>query len=222
MNDRLTSPSTRRFDYERRLLPNQYLAELEPEAVSSLEEAAGQTHLSVGYPAWNLLYYVVFCGLDPKRTNLVVVETGTHRGLSTLVIAQALKDLGARAKVETVEADPELLAAARENVTASGLAGHVEFNEGDSLAFLSRLAESVKQIDFIFLDDDHSREHVVAELEIVCPKVKAPNGIIYFDNTTRGGVADALKDLRRVHGGNLIEFPNCSWGPPGNAVWQPG
>jgi predicted O-methyltransferase YrrM len=222
VNDRPVGRTSRRFDYERRLVPNKYLAALEPESVTSLEEAHGRTHLSVGYPAWNLLYYALFCSLDPKRTDLVVIETGTHRGLSTLVMAQALKDLGAQTKVETVETNPELLAAAKENVTAGGLSSHVEFHSGDSLTFLSSLAERVDHIDFIFLDDDHTREHVVAELEIVCPKVKARHGIVYFDNTTRGGVADALDDLRRIHAGNLIEFPNCSWGPPGNAIWQPG
>jgi hypothetical protein len=34
-------------------------------------------------------------------------------------------------------------------------------------------------------------------------------------------VAEALRRIRAAHGGNLIEFANCSWAPPGNAVWRP-
>jgi hypothetical protein len=46
--------SYRRFDYDRRLLPSPYLAELEPEG-TDLATASTRTGLTVGYPAWNLL-----------------------------------------------------------------------------------------------------------------------------------------------------------------------
>lgn len=33
-------------------------------------------------------------------------------------------------------------------------------------------------------------------------------------------MAKALRHIKAAYGGNLIEFLNCSWAPPGNAIWQ--
>ena len=223
--------SYRRFDYDRRLLPNSHLRELEPEG-ADLATAGESTGLTVGYPAWNLLYYTLFCSPrpDPRvfgpepapvADDLVVIETGTNWGISTIVMAQALKDLGTAAKVRTVEMNEALVERARRNVSDAGLTDHVEFHVDDSLAFLSRLAAEVDAFDFVFIDDDHSAEHVIAELAIVCPKIKPGSGKIYFDNTSGRGVGAALEHLKQNYGGNLIHFPNCSFAPPGNAIWQP-
>ena len=210
--------SRRRFDYDRRLLPNPYMAVLEPQ---ELERPTRHQGLTIGYPAWNLLYYSLYCSVDPERDDLVVIETGTNRGLSTISMAQALKDVGADAIVETVDLDDSKTEIARENVESAGLTDRVEFYIGDSLEFLRSLTARVDHVDFVFLDDNHDHEHVAREIEIVHPLVASRRGKIYFDNTTAGGVAEALRDLRRTYGGNLVEFENCSWRPPGNAVWQP-
>ena len=223
--------SYRRFDYDRRLLPNSHLQELEPDG-ADLATAAESTGLTVGYPAWNLLYYTLFCTPQPDprvfgpepppiADDLVVVETGTNWGVSTIVMAQALKDLGTKARVRTVEMNELLVEKAKRNVADAGLSDHVEFHVDDSLAFLSRLADEVDTFDFVFIDDDHGAEHVIKELAIVCPKITPGNGKIYFDNTTGRGVSAALEHLKENHGGNLINFPNCSFAPPGNAIWQP-
>ena len=97
----------------------------------------------------------------------------------------------------------------------------MNLNTGDSIDFLADLAERKPHIDFLFLDDAHDREHVERQLDIVCPKVAVRRGKIYFDNSGAGGVAEALEHLRNVHGGNVIEFANCSFCPSGNAIWQP-
>jgi hypothetical protein len=212
-------PPRRIFDYDRSRLPNPHLAALDD--VRGMGRAMKRTGLSVGYPAWNLLYYTLLCGLPPERAEPVVIETGTNYGASTIVMAQALEDRGGTSILETVEVEEGAADEARSNVEAAGLSDRVRFHVGDSLAFLEELVGRVDQIDFIFLDDGHGRDHVVAELEIVVPKI-APRGKIYFDNTERGGVAAGLDELRRVYGGSLVEFPNCSWDPPGNAIWQPG
>ena len=136
-------------------------------------------------------------------------------------MAQALKDLGVTAKVRTVDHDTSAVEIAKRNVEGAGLADHVEFHVGDSLGFLSRIADEVEQIDFVFLDDDHRTDHVVQELAILCPKIRRGTGKIYFDNTGGRMVSAALRHLKETYGGNLIEFPNCSLSPPGNAIWQP-
>jgi len=208
------------MDYETRLLPHPYLAELEPRELDS--EGVGPTRLSPGYPAWSLLYYAILCSIDPDLEDIVVIETGTNRGVSTIVMAAALKDLGANARVRTVELNPALSDAARSNVASAGLSDLVEFNVGDSHDFLRQVCAEVDHIDFAFLDADHSAKHALGEFELIHPKVVARNGKVHFDNTSAGGVAKAVSLIKERYGGNLVQFDNCSWEPPGNAIWQPG
>ncbi len=209
--------SRRRFDYDRRLLPSRHLAALESEDGRD----PGDTRSSPGYPAWNLLYYALYSSLPPELEAPVVIETGTNRGVSTIVMAKALDDLGSDAVVRTVELDPELSATARRNVEDAGLSHRVEFHVGDSLEFLAATADAVDHFDFVFLDDNHHRPHVLRELRIVCPKVAVRRGKVYFDNAAWGGVGRALGDIPSLFGGSVITFPNCSSWPPGNAIWQP-
>src|SRR5687767_13788574 len=58
--------SRRRFDYDRRLLSNRQIAALEPDEVTD-EEHIRTTDWSIGYPAWNLLYYSIYCSILPER-----------------------------------------------------------------------------------------------------------------------------------------------------------
>jgi len=224
----------RRFDYDRGLLPNSHLRTLEPsnpapEPQPADEEAhyveyvqwLGDSGMSMGYPSWNLLYYSMISSLLPRQEDAVVVETGTNRGLSTIVMAQALSDLGIDAVVETVDFDPQMTETAKRHVGDAGLADRVNFHTGDSIEFLAALVERVPHLDFVFLDDAHDRDHVVRQMDIVCPKVAVRRGKVYFDNAGAGGVAEALPYLKQTYGGNLVEFANCSMSPSGNAIWQP-
>ena len=211
----------RMFDYDRRLLVNEYLAEQEA-GTHDLESAIARTGFSLGYPAWNLLYYSLLCSLPRSGQPLpVVVETGTNRGFSTIVLAQALHDAGAGTVVRTVDSDPDVVKLAEQNVARAGVAELVRFSVSDSLEFLRALPREVDRVDFALLDGAHDAEHVLAEFELVQHLVRSCGGKVYFDNTSAGGVAEALRKVRAAHGGNLIEFENCSWAPPGNAIWQP-
>ncbi len=211
-------PSERRFDYDRRLLVNPYLAEQEA-GLRDLYAAIERTGLSLGYPAWNLLYYTLLCSLP--KADPVVIETGTNRGFSTIVLAQALIDAGVGGVVRTVDIDGEVVQVARGHAERAGVAERIRFNVGDSYEFLDRLPDEVSHVDFAFLDGDHRADHVIGEFERLYPLVAACDGKVYFDNTGRGGVAKALRHIHKVHGGNLVEFPSCSWAPPGTAIWQP-
>jgi predicted O-methyltransferase YrrM len=217
----LLGGSRRRFDYDRRLLPNPRVAELEPVEVSARDELTEATSWSLGYPAWNLLYYTLYASILPEQDDVVVLETGTNRGVSTIVIAQALKDLGVEAVLDTVELDPDLVEAARENVERAGVADRVRLHNGDAIEFLTGMAERHDHFDFVLIDDLHTFDQVWREVEIVVSKVEASGGKIYFDNTGYGDVDRAILKLRKEYGGNLVTFDNCSYAPPGNAIWQP-
>jgi predicted O-methyltransferase YrrM len=208
--------SRRRFDYDRSLLVNDVLRQAE-EGVSSLREAMEHSGLSMGYPSWNLLYYTLLCSM-PRRSP-VVIEAGTNRGFSTTVLAQAVTDGGRGGVVHTVDIDPDVVDVARETVARAGVDGPVVFHVGDSVDVLRSLAAAHDTFDFVLLDGSHDRDQVVEEFSIVHPRTAA-HSIVYFDNTASEGVAEALAHIRASYPGNLVQFPNCSWWPRGNVLWQ--
>ena len=91
------------------------------------------------------------------------------------------------------------------------------------LAFLRGLIGREGRINFAFLDVSHEYSHLIKEFSIIYHGVAACGGKVYFDNTVGDttGVARALYFIRHAYNGNMIEFRNCSWLPPGNAIWQP-
>tara|TARA_A100001037_G_scaffold198628_1_gene177681 strand:+ start:909 stop:1106 length:198 start_codon:yes stop_codon:yes gene_type:complete len=64
------------LDYDRALLPNDRLRELEA-GVSDIDGAVARSGYSIGYPGWGMLYHLALCHLDRKKENLIV-ETGTN------------------------------------------------------------------------------------------------------------------------------------------------
>ncbi len=207
----------RMFQYDRKLLPNSYLASFDAD-VENVEGAVARTGISPGYPSWNLLYY---CLLSSLRPNAVVVEVGTHKGFSTILLAQAIKDRGLGGSVWTVDMNPHLVEQAKRNVTEAGVASYVHFKVDESSHFLSEFAAISDHIDFAFVDGDHSEAQVLREFANIQPLITKCAGTIFFDNAGSGGVADAIVHIRKEYGGNLVEFANCSWGPHGNVIWQP-
>jgi predicted O-methyltransferase YrrM len=215
------------FNYDRSLLPNRHLAEVERKAIS-MDSAIEASGLSIGYPAWNLLYYSLLCTLSEvseygsgDQTEAVIVETGTNRGFSTIILAQALKDRQINGRVYTVDLNTAVVEDAKQNVSCAGLESYVEFHVEDSIQFLRKFARVKDHIDFAFIDSSHASDYVIQEFAEIYPLITACNGKVYFDNTSSGGVADALTHIRQQYGGNFLEFKNCSWRPPGNVIWQP-
>ncbi len=211
--------SRRIFNYRDELLPNSFLIDQE-KGIADINSAAKKTGLSVGYPAWNLLYYSLLCSLTDANSEAVIVETGTNLGYSTIVMAQALTDANVKGCVHTVDIDEKNINLARENVEKSGLTRYVKFHSGDAVTFLKDFVKKVKYIDFIFIDDLHEYTHIKKEFSIIYSRIVACNGKVYFDNTSQGHVRNALRIIKKAYPGNIIEFKNCSWNPPGNAIWQ--
>lgn len=216
----------RYFKYDRALLPNRFVAEMDRKA-SCIDEALPVTGQTVGYPGWNLLYYATFCSLDRDGPN-TIVETGTNWGFSTIMLAQALRDSGLRGHVDTVEIEPDNYHKACENVKAAGLSELVTCHLGDAKEFLADFTQRLEgTIRFAFLDGSHLQDDVVREFELILPKLN-PQSTVFFDNTWRIAeeheadqrVNGALRIITGRHGGNLINFPNSSWYTPGQAIWQ--
>lgn len=214
----------RRFDYDRRLLPNPHLRSLE-EGVTNTAQAEATTGATIGYPGWGLIYYMLLNGL-PWDAPSTIIETGTNVGCSTIVLAQALRDSVGGGRVHSIEIDPATQARAAVNIEAAGLTELATLHVGDSLEVLPRILADMDKVQVAFLDGDHGHDHVVSEFELVLPKL-APNGLILIDNTyglfegeEDERVFKALKTIKARYGGNLINFEFTSWYTPGMAVWR--
>lgn len=209
------------FNYNYDLLPNKYIAELEKKT-TNIETAKKYTGLSLGYPSWNLLYYLCYCSL-PIEGRITIVETGTNNGYSTIILAQVLKDSGKKGKVYSVDLDPKMTRLAKENIDKAGLSEYVELSTEDSIEFLSRFIKKDinRGINFILIDDKHENHHVRREFELIYDSVVKVNGLVFLDNTIIGEVSNALKWIKEKYKGNMIEFQNCGWNPPGVTIWKP-
>ena len=102
----------------------------------------------------------------------VVVETGTEKGLGSLVLAEALIKNGA-GRLITIDMEP-----------SSGLllgaeyGGVIERMIDDSLLAISK----IDQIDLFIHDSDHSPEHEAREFEILQSRLTA-DAIVLSDNS---------------------------------------
>ena len=214
----------RTVGYETTLLPNRHLATLDAGSITP-EDWLRRTGRSIGYPAWGLLYYALLCRLDPHGFS-VVIETGSNLGCSAIVIGQAIRDSKGDGILHTVEIDENNFAQATENIRRADLEAHVRLHLGDSLDVLPGILRQHESISLAFLDGDHRFRQVVDEFELILPKL-TDDSLVILDNTYRIADADedqrvngALRHILRTHGGNLVNFPFCSWYSPGMAIWQ--
>jgi len=210
---------TRMSKYNRKYLVNDVLRDIEKDSYT-FEDVKAQGNLTTGYPAWNLMYYNIICSLPEDRNHANVIETGTCKGLSTIVLAQALKDRGFTGAVDTVELSNANYKESLKNIKDSGLSDFITSTNGDSLEFLANYVKEKQYIDFAFLDGNHSYEYCVKEFEIIFPLISKVDGKVYFDNVKYKPITDALAFIKSNYGGNVVKYFNCSWGPSGQAIWS--
>jgi predicted O-methyltransferase YrrM len=217
----------RNFHYDRRLLPNAYLASLETD-IHTIEEASERTGATIGYPGWGVLYYLLLSHLDPQRDECIV-ETGTNWGCTTIILAQALIDAGVGGSVITIELEADNVRRARANLAAAGVADRVDVIEGDSRINLPTILPErchPGSVRFAFLDASHRENDLLKEFESVRPYL-ADDAIVAMDNTYRIAephedqrVNGALRRFPERYGGNLINMEFVSWYTPGLCLWQ--
>ena len=143
------------------------------------------------------------------------------------MLAQALRDSKLTGHVYSVELDEANYHKALENVKEAGVDDLVSLYLDDAQKFLAKFVSGLSEtIPFVFLDGSHCQEDVVAEFQLVYPKL-TNESIVFFDNTYRiqdDGpdqlVNGALRVITERYGGNLVNFPNTSWHTSGQAIWQ--
>ena len=111
-----------------------------------------------------------------------VLEIGTFTGFGALAMAAALPPGG---RVTTIEADPQLTAAARAHLAAGPHADRIDLLEGDALELLTGLDGP---FDLVYLDAWKS--DYPAYWDLVAGKL-SERGVLVADNLFRGGLAFA-------------------------------
>lgn len=141
----------------------------------------------------------------------LIIETGTHLGGSAFYMASVL-DLIGQGHVLTID-----------NTHRAGLPQHgrISYLYGDSVAeetvfAVHRLARSADSI-MVVLDSDHSKSHVVAELEIYSRFVTSGQYLIVEDTNINGnpvlqsygpGPAEAVEEFLTTNRG-FVRDPRC-------------
>jgi predicted O-methyltransferase YrrM len=103
---------------------------------------------------------------------MLVVETGTEKGLGSLVLAEALLKNGS-GRLVTIDLEPSsgfLIGGTWETV--------IDHVVEDSLTALRK----VKNVDLFIHDSDHSAEHELQEFELIAARLSS-DGIVVSDNS---------------------------------------
>jgi predicted O-methyltransferase YrrM len=110
----------------------------------------------------------------------LIVETGSFLGISTVWMAEGLRENGL-GRIVSCELDPVVFAKAQEKIAASGLGEWIDLRNVSSLEL-----ETSGEIDLFFSDSDLSvREE---EVRHFLPKI-SPNGLILMhDASSHAGV----------------------------------
>jgi len=128
----------------------------------------------------------------------LVVETGTDKGLGSVVLAQALMVNG-EGRLVTIDIEP-----------ASGMLLTSRYDEvvtritGDSITSLGALTS----VDLFIHDSDHSAEHEEAEFRCVAPALSS-TAVLVSDNSH---ATDVLDQLSREWSRNFLFFKESPTG----------
>lgn len=158
--------------------------------------------------------------IDARR----IIETGTFEGKTTALIAEACPD----AEIHTVEAHVGRAYDLDAGRLYGRLPSNVKLHLGDALNFLfewdagninisfddeTRLSTNA-DVDFIFLDDDHSYNHVAAEVEAAKLLLRPGGLLVMHDVVGAFGLDKAVPS-----GGFVLELPLLH-AAGGLGIWQ--
>jgi cephalosporin hydroxylase len=134
----------------------------------------GTTVLKCPLDLWN--YQEILVETRPD----LIIETGTHLGGSALYMA-GICDLIGSGRIVTVDV---------EDRPGRPVHGRITYLEGSSTSdeVLGRVTEFVQDAErvMVILDSDHSRDHVVRELELYAPLVSKGCYLVVEDTNVNG------------------------------------
>lgn len=117
-----------------------------------------------------------------------ILELGTHRGLSTSIIASALHAKGS-GHLTTVDLDWRSRFLAAKNLRGRPGANLVRYIYGDAAKVMDKLTNEGKKFGFIFVDHWHGYDATKQAAER-CKKLLAPGGFVLFHDYADKSNAD--------------------------------
>ncbi|MDB5098558.1 MAG: Cephalosporin hydroxylase [Cyanobacteria bacterium RYN_339] len=134
----------------------------------------------------------------------LIVETGIAHGGSLVLYASFLKLMG---EGRVLGIDIDIRAHNRAAIEAHPMADRIDMIEGSSIdeAVVARVFEAARgKRVLLVLDSNHTHEHVLRELALYTPLVKAGSYAVVFDTVVEWMPAEA--------------FPDRPWGPGNNPM----
>lgn len=149
----------------------------------------------------------VLCSLLVASGQKVVLETGTFMGATGIRLAQTLNEhMGGAFLGCELDPDRALATQSRFEKLALPLVNWTIYQQ-DVLQVIA--AQPDESLGFVWLDDDHTHEHVDAELAALLPKMK-PGGLICGHDVY--GLCDLRQEFTK-YGGYSLDLPRL--GPAG-------
>lgn len=156
----------------------------------------------------------------------LIIETGIAHGGSLILSASMLAQLDLEEAIKNgttinpadsnrkvLAIDIDIRAHNREAIEAHHMSSRIKMIEGSSID--ADIASKVKEIAseykniLVFLDSNHTHDHVLSELELYAPLTSVGSYCVVFDTI----VEDMPEDM----------YPNRDWGPgnnPKTATWK--
>ena len=160
--------------------PETYFRQFVPERenlLKQMEAEAAKEQIPIIGPMTAQLLYILARASGAKS----VLELGTATGYSGVYLARAAVENGGR--LSTVEWDPDMARAARENFEKAGVSAAVDIHVGDACEILEKLEGP---FDFAFMDID--KEFYARTAPTLRDRMKA-GGLLVVDNV---GFADSV------------------------------
>lgn len=146
----------------------------------------------------------------------VFVEIGSYVGASSCYIAEGILSGGKKSKLYCVDTwENDAMSEGNKDTFEEFINNTREYN--DIIYPLRGCSKRVsqifdKEIDFIFIDGDHSYEGVLADVEAWFPKLKSGGLVVFHDYGWAEGVKKVVDDFVRPLILNEGQLPNMWWG----------
>jgi predicted O-methyltransferase YrrM len=131
-------------------------------------------------------------GLMKALNPLIVVEIGTFIGTSTIVMAEALKEIGNEGKIFTVDHDKLDVEI---KLAEHGVGDMVVLHYMDSYDFAKEMVEKLPYIDFVFYDGEATKEQYLRHFEMLKKKMQPGSIYAVHDRYTRATAHAAFLEM---------------------------
>jgi predicted O-methyltransferase YrrM/glycosyltransferase involved in cell wall biosynthesis len=139
-----------------------------------------------------------------------ILEFGTSFGLSTSILARAVRDAGRDSRIVTMELKQRLAEHARHTLTGLDLSRYIEFMVGDADASCQKLVDTGRRFHFAFVDHSHTYDDVSKACRRL-PQLLTPGSFCLFHdyNSRWEGTADYGVYTAVAHALDKNQFEFC-------------